>query len=800
VKKTAPLLVWLLLAVLGGVVVVLFFPRILPLLPRTWKVDRDQAETVALERLRALGDAVEKPYAVVSLNQRAALERRLRMALTEGTEGIADSFLARAVLGWEVVVFPAGAQAKNWTYQAEVSPGGEVTALRLRVEDDEEIGPLDPDRAVERGNEFLRQQGFDLDRFAAPEVRTRQLNNRTDLSLHYRDRTLLLGEEIPHGLEVTFAGDRLTGFQLWLEDPEAQAFLGSFQGYVLAQQIWLFSPVALMLVVGIFFLRRYHAGEIGVHRGVQIFGVSLLCGLVFLVLCASIVAENFDGPVGRRLINWVAGFQLTLFYFLPLAAIALLSWSVGEARCREHRPGVLAGFDALFQGRFGTATVARESFIGLSAGVALSGLIIGSAHLLGNFGVWVPMTVFFGPWWDGSSWPGLALLLLVVPGVLYRELFGRLLLISGMRARFGRVTGTALAVLLVGFLLMPPLLFIPFRAVFPLALVVAAVFAFLFLRHGLLTSVIAGLVEAVLLSLYPFLISGHPWLEFQACLPLLVVALPFLVSARSLFSGEEFTYRWDDVPPHVRRIAERERQRVELETARQIQSSILPELPPQLNGVELAHAYLPATEVGGDFYDVLALEDGRLAVALGDVAGHGVSSGLVMSMARSALAVQVTFNPEVAAVFSTLNRVVYQSARKRLLATLCYAVLDPARREFVYASAGHLYPYLVKGDGRVHPLEFDSYPLGVRVDLQVEARLSRLDSGDTLFLLSDGLVEAHAEGSDDLFGFDRLEQSLTRNAHLGVASLRDAVLKDVDRHSRGAPREDDQTVLVLRVP
>ncbi len=145
----------------------------------------------------------------------------------------------------------------------------------------------------------------------------------------------------------------------------------------------------------------------------------------------------------------------------------------------------------------------------------------------------------------------------------------------------------------------------------------------------------------------------------------------------------------------MRRIAERERQRVELETARNIQSSILPQLPDQLNGVELAHTYLPATEVGGDFYDVLALEDGRLAVAVGDVAGHGVSSGLVMSMAKSALAVQVTFDPEVEAVFKTLNRMVFQSARKRLLATLCYALVDPVRREMQFASAGHLFPYRV---------------------------------------------------------------------------------------------------------
>jgi sigma-B regulation protein RsbU (phosphoserine phosphatase) len=204
--------------------------------------------------------------------------------------------------------------------------------------------------------------------------------------------------------------------------------------------------------------------------------------------------------------------------------------------------------------------------------------------------------------------------------------------------------------------------------------------------------------------------------------------------------------------------------------------------------------------VGGDFYDVLALEDGRLAVAVGDVAGHGVSSGLIMSMAKSALAVQVTFDPEVQQVFQTLNRTVYQTARKRLLATLCYAVIDPRRLEMVYASAGHLHPYRISATGRVESLESIAYPLGVRGQLQVDPHTARLSPGDTLFLFSDGLVEARREGSEEQFGFERLEASLAQHASRGVEGLRDGILADVARFTGDAPREDDQTILVLRLP
>ncbi len=289
-------------------------------------------------------------------------------------------------------------------------------------------------------------------------------------------------------------------------------------------------------------------------------------------------------------------------------------------------------------------------------------------------------------------------------------------------------------------------------------------------------------------------------MQLQAGLALAIVAVPLAVSARQLVGGREFVYRYEDIPPHVRRIAERERQKVELETARRIQTSILPELPPQLLGVRLAHTYLPATEVGGDFYDVLALEDGRLAVAVGDVAGHGVSSGLVMSMAKSALAVQVTFDPEVEAVFGTLNRMVYQSARKRLLTTLCYALIDPARRQLRYASAGHLFPYRVRAGGEVEALESVSYPLGVRPSLPVRERATTLEPGELLFMFSDGVVEARPENSDEAFGFERLERSLARHAGGGVTGLHDGLLADLAEFAGNAPRDDDLTLLVLGIP
>jgi sigma-B regulation protein RsbU (phosphoserine phosphatase) len=102
--------------------------------------------------------------------------------------------------------------------------------------------------------------------------------------------------------------------------------------------------------------------------------------------------------------------------------------------------------------------------------------------------------------------------------------------------------------------------------------------------------------------------------------------------------------------------------------------------------------------------------------------------------------------------------------------------------------------------GKVDALESIAYPLGVRSYLEVEPKTASLEPGDTLFLFSDGLVEAQSSRNGDLYGFERLEESLSRHANRGVEGLRDGVLADLARFTGNLPREDDQTLLALRLP
>lgn len=800
------LVAWMLAGAIGLAALLWAFPLVFPFYPEEWTINREEAKAIALEGFTDLGEPVENGFVAVTLSQSTTLENRLLRALdtagaAEEVSRLRDSLVARQVFDWQVRVYPPGARPWEWAYRARISAAGETMDLKLRIAEEEPGGELDVETARRRADAFLLAQGFDLADFGEPEVRQRDLRARRDSTVRYPALEAVLGPEVPYGFEVSFAGERLAGYELWYDVPDVNQIQASFQGVNLLAQGRIMTPFLLIPFVGLLFLRRYHAGEVGVRRSMQVFALVFTSGLLLLALAGAGPTEGVNfGVLSRLQVAWAWSLQILIFWISAMAATAALSWSVGEALAREQWPQKLAAFDAVFRRQLGNATVARSSLVGFTAGLAIAGglmlLLLVLPRELSK-----PMISFLlGPWWESARWPGLALLAFTLCYVMFTELFARLFLVGFAVRRVGTWGSVALVALVSGVLFWPVVSGGTVASSIAFGVVGAAALVALFLRYDLWTVVLAALTATVAVPATAFLLSDDPFLRFQGVLPLFVAALPMLAGLKDVFGGAELAYRWEDVPPHVRKIAERERQRVELETARRIQSSILPELPPQLNGVQISHAYLPASEVGGDFYDVLALEDGRLAMAVGDVAGHGVSSGLVMSMAKSALAVQVTFDPEVAQVFRTLNRTVFQTARKRLLATLCYAVLDPARRELLYASAGHLFPYRIDTAGRVDALESIAYPLGVRNDLEVLSQKAQLAAGDTLFLFSDGIVEARRAGGDDQFGFDRLEEVLSGTTGLSVEGVRDAVLAAVEDFAGTGPQEDDWTVLVLRLP
>jgi hypothetical protein len=799
--RAKELLSWVVVGTIAAVAISLLLPHVFPLLPRGWRVDAAAAETIARERLAALGELPADAMVVVAWEGRGQAERRLLELGPAARERVAGTYLGDSLFGWVVTCYAPDSLAGRWSLRARLSPDGTVTELRRQLPDDQPGGALEPAAARRLADEMLVDAGLELAAFGEPEVRREQRGRRPDLVLRYPAVEQLLGAGYRHGVAVRFLGEQPGGFEAWIEEPAGEPYQRLVSSYVLTSLAGAALMFLLLGVLGALFARKYHAGEIGVRRAAQIFLLVLGAGIGYLLIYPLPLSEGIlVGAVSRRLGLLVGLAIRVVFSFLPVAVLAGLAWSVGESWARERWGGKLAAFDALFKRDWRNATVARASLRGVCLGIALAAGLLAVALLVQPAGGWPLSSLLLELQMGAAGWLGIGHVLRLLCYELAVLMLTCLFFTTAAAQRLPASVAAVVASFAAMAVTMPPFIPLPIVAGVPVWVLWAAMPVLVFWATDLLTALLTGLTAAAILLSLPLLLAADASMQLQGAIPLLFVALPLIVSARHLHRGREFVYRWEDVPAHVRRIAERERHRVELETAREIQGSILPQLPPQLAGVALAHAYLPATEVGGDFYDVLALEDGRLAVAVGDVAGHGVSSGLVMSMVRSALAVQVTFDPRVEAVFATLNRMVYQSARRRLLTTLSYALLDPVQGQLVYASAGHIFPYRVSAAGRAYELEAGSYPLGVRRDLQPTVYTERLAPGDYLVLLSDGIVEACRDGGDEPYGFPRLSASLERHAGGSPEALVRGVLEDLAAFAGRAEREDDVTLVALRLP
>lgn len=251
------------------------------------------------------------------------------------------------------------------------------------------------------------------------------------------------------------------------------------------------------------------------------------------------------------------------------------------------------------------------------------------------------------------------------------------------------------------------------------------------------------------------------------------------------------------------RARERKRMREEIDTARRIQLSMLPQAPPpDLRWLDVAAASLPATEVGGDYYDYFRLSPQQLALVIGDVAGHGLASGLLLSGVRSCLYLLEQDLAAPVEVLQRLNPMVRRTTDRRTYVTLLCAVLemDGTVGQLTVASAGH--PPALHWCARNRKLDAvgeGAPPLGTFLDARYRAVGRPLHPGDLLIFYTDGLLEArNAAGVE--YGEVRLQRSITRQA--GTASareVRDAILGDLSNFKGDVEQSDDITLVVVRM-
>jgi serine phosphatase RsbU (regulator of sigma subunit)/predicted ester cyclase len=243
-------------------------------------------------------------------------------------------------------------------------------------------------------------------------------------------------------------------------------------------------------------------------------------------------------------------------------------------------------------------------------------------------------------------------------------------------------------------------------------------------------------------------------------------------------------------------ISERERIEQELKVARDIQQASLPKEVPQMEGWQISPFYEPAREVGGDFYEFLELDDGRVGFAVGDATGKGVPAAFVMSATCALLGgVATASGSSPGEVLSRVNEAVLTRIPPNMFVTCFYAIVDPKSGNVLYANAGHDLPYLHRS-GAAEELRARGMPLGLMPGMSYEERETVLTPGDGVLFYSDGLVEAH-DPKGEMFGFPRLRALIAEHAE--ERSLGDFLLENLYSFvGEGWEQEDDITLLTLR--
>jgi serine phosphatase RsbU (regulator of sigma subunit) len=239
----------------------------------------------------------------------------------------------------------------------------------------------------------------------------------------------------------------------------------------------------------------------------------------------------------------------------------------------------------------------------------------------------------------------------------------------------------------------------------------------------------------------------------------------------------------------------RERIEQELHVARRIQQASLPEAVPALEGWEIYPSYLPAREVGGDFFDFLELEDGRLGLVVGDATGKGVPAALVMSTTCGMIrAVTQASDYSPGEVLQRVNEALATRIPANMFVTCFYGVLDPGTGSFAYANAGHDLPYVRRG-GYAEELMARGMPLGLMPGMSYEEKEIILGEGDRALFYSDGLVEAHnPEGV--MFRFPRLQSLVAEHAQ--GEPLVDFLMEELYSFTgKRWEQEDDITLVTL---
>lgn len=287
----------------------------------------------------------------------------------------------------------------------------------------------------------------------------------------------------------------------------------------------------------------------------------------------------------------------------------------------------------------------------------------------------------------------------------------------------------------------------------------------------------------------------------SSSLPNLIMAMIFFVIA---ITSEQKRRRkfFEQYDVYYAKNYENIRMKKELNYAREIQLSMLPQNDAVIGDIEISGISLPASEVGGDYFDYFKVSDNEVGIFICDVSGHGVASGLLLSGLRSCMHLILEDNTNPKFIIEKLNRMIRKTQSRKMFVTAIFAIIDTEKNKCMLFNAGHLPPYKISGESKeIFKIKKHGLALGAMNIVEAEGAANEVvfdfNKGDKLILYTDGVNEAMNSTKME-YGLDNLELYLNNNADKKTNELLNGLINDVKKFTSNSMQRDDLTLLIIQ--
>jgi serine phosphatase RsbU (regulator of sigma subunit) len=642
-------------------------------------------------------------------------------------------------------------------------------------------------------NFYLSQTGWNPNTVQFDSIFVQRISKMNIANVQYLSSDSKTGQKLQINVAVAPTGAlvHLNTSNIKAEGQSSSAFL------------WHIARLVVLVVLGltgiIIFFFRIRAGTIDT-RPAFIFAICM--SLVFLI-------RYLLDAANMNLLNGSTNVPESIFLYyivigIVISAIAgvclFMLFSIGESITRQHWPQKLLTLDYLRQGNFAIKPLGRTLLNGVIFAFILAGfwtliLYIFQHVSLSSANVFFRDNAFLSPlvlFFTNSLYSlGIAIpAFLVIGSWAYRK--------TQTYWAAGLIIALTCSVMVPVIVSLGP----PWYE-YLIGFLLGGGLAFIYIQQDFLTLILGYFLFLCLIASVTGWMIPHSPDELIFIIVLIVLGIFVIIGGFAFIWGEGEQSLQVYEPEYVEELAQEQRIKQELHIARDVQQSFLPAQIPTLQNLDIAAVCLPANETGGDYYDLIRLDEHRVAVAIGDVSGKGIEAAFYMTLVKGMLHTLCRESTSPVEILSKINQLFYDNSAKRTFISLIFGVIDTREKTFTLVRAGHNpILHVQSSTGNIDILKPDGMGLGLTKDEIFDNKIGEIKlsiTEDDLFLLyTDGIVEALNQ-AHQFYGTQNLIELIKEQKDNSASKVVTAVTRSVNRFIGAAKRHDDMTLIAIRL-